>query len=445
IRAAAAAAGVRAYAEEAELLERALGLWPAVPDAERVVGAPRAHVLGHAARAQESIGAHPRAEALLEEALDEVDAAADPRRAAAVLEHLARVRWAQMRADAALEAAQRGLALLEHDRCAERAQLLGWLAKTRMLQGRYREAADLSRETLVLADETGDGVAEFQARNALGVALAATGRIDAGARELRRAIKLAEDGGREMRRSTGYHNLADALHRAGRTREALAVAQESLALSRPRTHSRAWMEAGISEYALSLGDWALADRVLAPLDRWMWANGRVNVSLRRAELALGRGDDELAARLLDEVEPLAATSGEPQWHGPIGTARAALELRRGDHDAAWGAVETALERIEYSVPRAHRGQLGVVAQVPVGLGVAAELEQRVAEREVRHSVAGLQAVAPALDGLLALDLGGHGEDRAVDGVVAREVRAGRQDDLAGGRVGQAEHRRVEPR
>ncbi|WP_210495360.1 AAA family ATPase [Patulibacter sp. SYSU D01012] len=401
-RAAAAAARVRAYAEEAELLERALALWSAVPDAEAVVGAPRALILCHAARAQESIGAQPRAEALLEEALSAVDERADPRQAAVVLEHLARVRWAQMRSEDAIDAATRGLALLEHDRCAERALLLGWMAKARMLQGRYREAIDLAREVLVLADETGDRLAEVHARNALGVSLAATGDVDAGARELRRAIALAAADGREERRATGYHNLADALHTAGRTREALAVAQEGLALTGPRTHERAWMEANISEYALSLGDWELADRVLAPLDRWMWTNGRVNVTLRRAELALGRGDLDLAARLLDEAEPLAAHSAEPQWHGPLGTARAALELRRGDLDAAWRAVETALERIEYCTEDAGR----IVHVASWGVRVAARLAQRARDRHEDPGPAVARAEAMAERVEAAAQLGG---------------------------------------
>jgi ATP/maltotriose-dependent transcriptional regulator MalT len=391
VRAAAAAERVRAHGEEAELLERALGLWAVVPDAAERAGTTRFDVLLRAANAHESAGDHPRAEALLDAALAEVDEAAEPRRAATALDALARVRWSQMRSDDALDAARRGLDLLAHDRCVERARLMGRWAKFRMLQGRYREAIGDARETLVLAQEVGDPVAEFAARNALGVALASTGDPDGGARELRRAIAITEDAGREARRSNAYVNLADAMHVAGRTREALAIAHEGLALTHPHTVGRAWMEASISEYALALGDWDLASRTLVPLDRRQWDTGRLNVALRRAELALARGDDDLARALLDEAEPRAEESAEPQWHGPLGIARAALEARAGDLDAAWRAVETALQRIEFCTE-----DVGRIAHVAWwGVRVAAQQAQQARDRHEDDAPAIARAEAMA--------------------------------------------------
>jgi ATP/maltotriose-dependent transcriptional regulator MalT len=391
VRAATAAERVRAHGEEAELLERALGLWSQVPDATSLADASRFDVLLRTASAHESAGDLPRAEALLDAALDEVDEAAEPRRAAAALDALARVRWSQMRSEDALEAARRGLDLLAHDRSVERARLMGRWAKFRMLQGRYREAIGDARETLVLAQEVGDAVAEFAARNALGVALASTGDPDGGARELRRAIAITEDAGREARRSNAYVNLADAMHVAGRTREALAIAREGLALTQPHTVGRAWMEASISEYALALGDWDLAARTLVPLDRRQWDTGRLNVALRRAELALARGDDDLARALLDEAEPRVEESAEPQWHGPLGIARAALETRAGDLDAAWRAVETALQRIEFCTEDVSR-----IAHVAWwGVRVAAQQAQQARDRHEDDAPAIARAEAMA--------------------------------------------------
>ena len=68
-------------------------------------------------------------------------------RVAGLLEHLARGQWRQGRSDDALATAQRGLDLVaEGEPTCERARLLSWWAKTRMLQGRYREAAAAGAE-----------------------------------------------------------------------------------------------------------------------------------------------------------------------------------------------------------------------------------------------------------------------------------------------------------
>ncbi|WP_033205263.1 response regulator transcription factor [Patulibacter americanus] len=181
------------------------------------------------------------------------------------------------------------------------------------------------------------------------------------------------------------------MHVAGRTREALAIAHEGLALMQPRTLSRVWMETSISEYALAFGDWDLAERMLVPLDRRTWDSGRLNVVLRQAELALARGDDEVARALLDEAEPRAQDAAEPQWHGPLGIARAALEVRAGDLDAAWRAAETALQRIEFCTEDVSR-----IAHVAWwGVRVAAQQAQQARDRHEDDAPAIARAEAMA--------------------------------------------------
>jgi len=97
------------------------------------------------------------------------------------------------------------------------------------------------------------------------------------------------------------------------------------------------------------------------------------------------------------------------------------------------------------VPGDARRQVGVVAQVAVGLMRAPELQQRVAEREVGHGVAGLQAAEPERKRLLAGLVGGRAEVVAVHRVLGAVERPGRQDDLVGGRLAQAELRNMESR
>jgi DNA-binding CsgD family transcriptional regulator len=73
----------------------------------------------------------------------------------------------------------------------------------------------------------------------------------------------------------------------------------------------------------------------------------INDALRRIELALGRGDHAEARRLLDEARDVAADTREPQWIGPLGSLRAELERRTGDLEAARGAIDDALDRLDF--------------------------------------------------------------------------------------------------
>ena len=97
------------------------------------------------------------------------------------------------------------------------------------------------------------------------------------------------------------------------------------------------------------------------------------------------------------------------------------------------------------VPARVRRELGVVAQVGVGLAVAAELVERVADREMGHPVAALEAASPCRERLLALHARRGVEVDAVDRGLVAEVRPRGDDHLAGARRGQAEQRDREPR
>jgi AAA ATPase domain len=87
---ATAAERVHAHDEAAALFERALSLWPEVPDPESVAGADRVTLLARAADAASALADPGRQLALLEEAFAELGPRPDPLRAAAVLESTAR-------------------------------------------------------------------------------------------------------------------------------------------------------------------------------------------------------------------------------------------------------------------------------------------------------------------------------------------------------------------
>src|SRR3954471_7058982 len=347
VRAAAAAEAVNAHGEAAALLERALELWDRVPDAQAVAGADQVTLLRRAAEDHLATGDHMRPDPLLRAALALVDEDAEPRRAAALLERLASAQWKAGRPEEALAAAQRALDLVSGgEPTPEGATIVAWWAPRRMLQGRYRDASAAAREAIAAAEATDNQGALSVALNGMGFALAAQGAVEEGTAALRRAIDIAREQGRSADLESAQVNLADALHLAGRDREALDVLRAARAETRG-AQSLAWMRMAIAELAFELGDWEEAARELPERDRRFTGVDLVNVELRRADLSLGRGEHEDAAARLARIAELVGASAEPQWHGAYGALLCELRRRQGDLDGARAAVDEALDRIEF--------------------------------------------------------------------------------------------------
>jgi ATP/maltotriose-dependent transcriptional regulator MalT len=373
VRAAVAAEAVHAFGEAAALWERALELWDRVPDAEDVARMDHVGLLLRSGDAFIAAGDRSRPTPLLRAALELVDEDADPRRAAAVLERLAMAQYRAGRPSEATETANRGLELVKDgEPTPERATLYAWFAKIRMLQGRYREATAAAREAIAAAEPTSNHTALSSALNGMGTSLAAQGAVEEGLAALRRAIEIARASDRPRELESAQVNLADALHLAGRDREALAVARDALGESPNRGGHRSWLDIAISELLLELGDWDEAARVLPDDNRRFIGSELVFLSLRRAELALGRGDHDAAASHLARLADPVSASSEPQWHGAYGSLLAELRRRQGDLDGARAAVDDALDRIEFCTEDASR-----LARVSAaGVTVEADRAQR---------------------------------------------------------------------
>jgi len=392
LRAAHAAEKVHAHGEALALLERALELWPLVSDAATLVGCHHSDVLARAAQAADHNGDNVRAEGLLEASLRDPLVENEPRRAADLLERLARVQRRLGKTGESLATLERGLALLPaHEACAERARLLSSKAKVRMLAGRYRQGEQVAREALEAARAAGDREAESQSLNALGVCLAELGALEDGIAALKEATAIAKEDDRPGDLASAYTNLSDVLHLHGRGREALAVALEGLAqpgISRAATD---WLSTAIAEVSFDLGDWASADAHLPVHERRRSGHALLNVALRRAELALARGDDAAARAALDSARHVEA-GGEPQLHGPLSTLVAELARRSGDLQAARAAVEEALDRIEFCTEDVMR--LARVAAA--GIVVEADAAQRARDLGDAPSAAAAMDRATAL-------------------------------------------------
>jgi len=287
IRAALAARRVHAYGETADLAERALELWPRVPEPVQTAGIDQVEVLVLAAGAHGIAGDRSRAEVLLQSALRELDSEQDPRRYSAVLARLARTQWSLNRGLEGVETAQRALSMLPAgEESRERASLLAWLARTRVLRGRFRDAVKDGREALAAAVAAGDTGAEGEVLNTLGMAQIALGQVEEGSSCLREAIAIARENDDVDGLGYAYANLADSLNLAGRMSEALDTAREGMSAN-PRRPSRErdWMTLVISELEFETGDWELARSHLGPPPSRLVGVLLIFRALREAELA----------------------------------------------------------------------------------------------------------------------------------------------------------------
>ena len=349
VRAALAAERVHAFGEAQALFERALGLWERVEDPERVAGLEEVELLRQAASAADQAGEPIRQEALLRRALSLIDPDADPGRAATVQERLSQSLWSQHEQDASLDALRHGLALLpDGEQSPERAKLTSQLAKRRMLQSRFVEAEECALEAIAVARAVGHREAEAIALNALGTAMGERGETDAGVEHLRESLAIAHEDDLQMEEGGAWINISDVLNLAGRTEEALAVARQGLeaGLTSPwRTAD--WLRLAVSECCFQLGDWQEAEAAIPAASRRHTGGTFLYWQTCTAQLALGRGDVELAGRAINALGEAAVGSTEPQFVGPYGVLSSELARRAGDIDAARAAVDEALDRIEY--------------------------------------------------------------------------------------------------
>ena len=391
VRAALAARDVHAYGEAADLAERALELWPRVSDPESLVPVDHVELLSLAASAHAIAGDRARAEVLLHSGLRELSDDGDQRRRSALLSRLSRIQWTLNRGLEGVETAQKALALLPAgEESRDRAQLLAWLARTRFLRGRFRDAIEDGEKALAAAVAAGDSRSEGEVLLTLGMAEIALGRLDEGVARIHRTIEIARANDDIDGLTYAYSNLADMLNLAGRTREALDVAQEGLKATPGRmTRNLDWMRLTISELAFEGGDWKQARAQLRPVRSHTVGILLMFRHVREAELALGEGDEETAAACLAEIEPLVAMSSEPQWIGIVGALLGELRRRQRDLTGARAAVANALDRLEVCTDDVMR-----IARVSaIGTRVEADIAQRA--RDLRERADERDAVARA--------------------------------------------------
>jgi ATP/maltotriose-dependent transcriptional regulator MalT len=199
------------------------------------------------------------------------------------------------------------------------------------------------------------------------------GDVEEGASCLREAIDIARADDDLGRLEAAYSNLAEALSLAGRTPEGLAVAREGMTeISSHGARLPDWMFLTASDLTFETGDWAAAREYLDQAGTHSADRQLIFRLLRASELALGVGDDEAAARDLEELEPLITHTSEPQWIGAFGTLMAECLRRRRDLVGARAAVANALDRIELCTDDVAR----IARVTAAGMRVEADIAQR---------------------------------------------------------------------
>ena len=158
-----------------------------------------------------------------------------------------------------------------------------------------------------------------------------------------------------MEEGGAWINIADVLHLAGRTEEALDTARSGLESAHTRDwRTTDWLRLATSEYSFHLGDWDEAEKGIPAASRRHTGGTLLLWQTCRAQLALGRGDTETAEDAIAILRQATAELVEPQFVGTAAALFAELLVRRGEIEQARAAIDDAIDRIEFcseDVPR----------------------------------------------------------------------------------------------
>lgn len=433
LTAALAVQRLHAYGEAARLLDRALELWGRVPDPEELTGIDLAELLARAGRAHWLSGEDEIAEPLYARALAEIDEEAEPERAATVITALAGAQWSLGQAERSRATKRRGLDLLPPGEESEaRALLLAQHVRFLLLQGRYREVREEAPEALRAAEHVGLESARSGILSRLGCALFALGEDEEGRARALESIEIARRSGTSEEVGTAFLNYADALHNAGRSREALEIAKQGIAevtamVGDGAVRSMSWMHLNLTEIESDLGDWEAASQALRAAGSPHGGVTLAHARLRRAQLGLARGDTATVRDDLDQAGALLADALEPQYIAVIASLQAELERRAGDLDAARAAVDRGIDRIQFCSEDAAR-----MAQVAsAGVAVEADAAERAVDLGDRAAQESAMARAEMLTEIVraaAEDGGGPVEGAHLATSEAELARAAGNDD-----------------
>ena len=197
LQAADVAGETYAFADQLRLLERAMTLWPTVPDASERAGVPLSAVQVRAAEAAASAGEGDRSMAYAEEALLQARREGDRRREALVLGRLGKLKEVFSR-PGGIEDIRQALQVFDSEQVGpaddpDRLLIVDQLAGMLVLSGRLEEGGDLAREALELVGD--DASRRSNLLSTLSCAVLSLGRIEEGLEISREAQLLSQEHG----------------------------------------------------------------------------------------------------------------------------------------------------------------------------------------------------------------------------------------------------------
>jgi DNA-binding CsgD family transcriptional regulator/tetratricopeptide (TPR) repeat protein len=287
--------------------------------------------------------------------------------------------------DGALQAIERGVALVSDLPGTERARLTASHGRALHLVGRYEQAKAVSSTALEEARSLGARSEEEAALGTLGVVLASLGDSQGGLGHLEAARRLAEERHSVTRLRPRpsrigdmvreYADLASTLDRAGRSEAATAASREGSARARELGVATTWgqlLEANATLGLFRLGQWDEADRVSRELlDRGATGRAALRLHLTRARLETGRGNFAPAQTHLDAAGSLLPLPGDPDVVGELWTTAAEHAIWRGQLTEARVAIDAGLLGVQRTPDRLASCQL-----LAVGVRVEADRADR---------------------------------------------------------------------
>ncbi len=358
LAAAADAQRVAAFTEQAQLLIRALNVWPRVPAAETVAGTDRLVVFESAIAAAGWAGDDLQGLDLIDRALELADPVAEPERVAMLFAHRG-MALHQLGRDGALVAVDESLQVLPAGVALVRGRVLDYLASILTLHGSPQRAQTAAAEALQIAVALGEPNLETSARVTLGWALTQIGAYREALEILQATRALAAAGTDRWQLARMYLNLAVAQHGLGQYEKAIETARSGLEAARAAGVERtlgAVLYAQLTSSLVAAGRWDEAEMVaIKALDLDASATCAAAVHALRAEVALARGDLDGAH------EELSRTRGTPM------VAQQQAELALCDNRIA-DAREHANEALRLA------GELGEPAQIWAILATGARVE-----------------------------------------------------------------------
>jgi DNA-binding CsgD family transcriptional regulator/tetratricopeptide (TPR) repeat protein len=326
------------------MLEQVLELWDRAADAAGHTGSDHVGVLELAADAARWAGEPERGLALVEEALAELGEAGDAERLASLL-----VRRAGLRQDLLLPGQLddlRAALRLASAPTQVRAHILARLCWALMREDGNEESGRSGEELRALAERLGDEERLAEAQMVMAVLGAKNGEDTVAA--LLAARDAAARAGSGQLEAWAYLTLTHVLVGQGDYELAIQAGRDGLARARQLGLARQLavpIAGNLAESLTCTGRWdeaiEIADEVLS-LD--MPPLGRFHALIIRGQIAMARGDEETAARMVAEVRTLpAGMRAETQRTLPLAELEIDGRLAAGDLAGALAAAAQVLD------------------------------------------------------------------------------------------------------